>query len=91
MSEYTEVERPFLDQHETLGWKIIDQGCRTVPTDPALSLRDPFRQWLLPEVSGVHATWQYRPLEVSRMQEGARYPEHYGIESLGVVPVFDGW
>jgi len=50
MSEYTEVERPFLDQLETLGWRSIDQGCHTIPTDPALSLRDSFRQWLLPEV-----------------------------------------
>jgi len=35
MSEYTEVERPFLDQLETLGWRSIDQGCHTIPTDPA--------------------------------------------------------
>jgi type I restriction enzyme, R subunit len=49
MSEYTEVEQPFLQQLHTLGWQIIDQG-QGIPQDPALSLRLNFRQWLLPEV-----------------------------------------
>jgi len=26
MSEYTEVEQPFLHQLQNLGWDIIDQG-----------------------------------------------------------------
>jgi hypothetical protein len=26
MSEYTEVEQPFLQQLQSLGWQIIDQG-----------------------------------------------------------------
>ncbi|MBL36849.1 MAG: deoxyribonuclease HsdR [Xanthomonadales bacterium] len=49
MSEYSEVERPFLQQLQTLGWEIIDQG-REIPSDPARSRRTSFRQWLLPEV-----------------------------------------
>ena len=49
MSEYTEVEQPFLQQLQTLGWQIIDRG-QGIPQDPALSLRLNFRQWLLPEV-----------------------------------------
>ena len=49
MSEYTEVERPFLQHLQTLGWEIIDQG-REIPSDPTRSLRASFRQWLLPEV-----------------------------------------
>jgi type I restriction enzyme, R subunit len=49
MSEYTEVEQPFLQQLQSLGWQIIDQG-QGIPQDPALSLRLNFRQWLLPEV-----------------------------------------
>jgi len=49
MSEYTEVERPFLQQLQTLGWDIIDQGPE-IPSDPAKSRRASFRQWLLPEV-----------------------------------------
>ena len=49
MSEYTEVERPFLQQLAELGWTIIDQGAG-IPQDPAPSLRANFRQWLLPEV-----------------------------------------
>ncbi len=49
MSEYTEVERPFLQQLQTLGWQIIDRG-QGIPQDTVLSLRVNFRQWLLPEV-----------------------------------------
>ena len=49
MSEYTEVEKPFLEQLSGLGWKSIDQGS-DIPQDPSKSLRQNFRQWLLPEV-----------------------------------------
>ncbi|PCH62805.1 MAG: deoxyribonuclease HsdR [Gammaproteobacteria bacterium] len=49
MSEYTEVERPFLQQLETLGWISVDQG-QDIPQDPSKSLRKNFRQWLLPDV-----------------------------------------
>lgn len=52
MSEYTEVEQPFLQQLAAQGWTVIDQGCG-VPQDAALSLRDNFRQWLLPAVFGA--------------------------------------
>lgn len=49
MSEYTEVEQPFLHQLESLQWSIIDQGAE-IPHEPSKSLRDHFRQWLLPDV-----------------------------------------
>jgi type I restriction enzyme R subunit len=49
MSEYSEVEQPFLRQLEEQGWTIIDQGTG-VPQHAAPSLRQSFRQWLLPEV-----------------------------------------
>ncbi|MEQ8542233.1 MAG: HsdR family type I site-specific deoxyribonuclease [Coleofasciculus sp. D1-CHI-01] len=49
MSEYTEVEQPFLQQLQALGWQIIDQGAQ-IPSDPTKSLRANFRQWLLPNV-----------------------------------------
>lgn len=49
MSEYSEVEQPFLRQLEEQGWTVIDQGTG-VPQDPTPSLRNNFRQWLLPEV-----------------------------------------
>lgn len=49
MSEYTEVEQPFLQQLQTLGWHVIDQGSQ-IPSDPTKSLRANFRQWLLPNV-----------------------------------------
>lgn len=50
MSEYLHVEKPFLDQLATLGWTVIDQGCGIIPSDPAVSLRESFREWLLPDV-----------------------------------------
>lgn len=49
MSEYMEVERPFLEQLSGLGWTCIDQG-PDIPQNPSKSLRQNFRQWLLPEV-----------------------------------------
>lgn len=49
MSEYTEVEQPFLQQLGELGWEIIDQG-QEIPSDPTKSCRVSFRQWLLPDV-----------------------------------------
>ena len=49
MSEYSEVEQPFLQQLAAQGWTVIDQG-GGVPQDAAPSLRSNFRQWLLPEV-----------------------------------------
>jgi type I restriction enzyme, R subunit len=50
MSEYLHVEKPFLDQLAALGWEVIDQGCGIIPSDPAASLRENFREWLLPQV-----------------------------------------
>lgn len=55
MSEYTEVEQPFLQQLQTLGWQIIDQGIG-IPTDPKKSLRVNFRSWILPEVFASSVT-----------------------------------
>lgn len=50
MSEYLHVEKPFLDQLATLGWKVIDQGQGFIPSDPTASRRGSFREWLLPKV-----------------------------------------
>jgi type I restriction enzyme R subunit len=50
MSEYSEVELPFLQQLAAQGWTVVDQGCATIPQDPAVSLRTSFREWLLPGV-----------------------------------------
>ena len=50
MSEYLHVEKPFLDQLAALGWTVIDQGQGFIPSDPMVSLRATFREWLLPEV-----------------------------------------
>jgi type I restriction enzyme R subunit len=49
VSEYTEVEKPFLDQLAQQGWTVIDQGSG-VPQQAGPSLRHHFREWLLPGV-----------------------------------------
>lgn len=49
MSEYSHVEKPFLDQLRTLDWTVVDQGAG-IPTNPTRSLRTTFREWMLPEV-----------------------------------------
>ena len=43
MSEYSFVEKPFLDQLAALDWTVIDQGAG-IPTDPTKSLRTSFRE-----------------------------------------------
>jgi type I restriction enzyme, R subunit len=74
MSEYTEVERPFLHQLQDLGWEIIDQG-PSIPADPAHSLRQGFRQWILPQVfahsiSAINRTADGEPwLTVRQIQD----------------------
>lgn len=50
MSEYLHVEKPFLDQLSALGWTVIDHGQGIIPSDPSVSLRNTFREWILPEV-----------------------------------------
>lgn len=49
MSEYTFVEKPFLDQLQALGWNVIDQG-PAFPTNPTLSLRTGFRDIFLKDI-----------------------------------------
>ena len=49
MSERVSVELPLLQQLETLGWQIVDQG-EGCPSDPAKSLRASFREVVLKDV-----------------------------------------
>ena len=64
MSEYFHVEKPFLDQLRTLGWTVIDHGHGLIPSDPALSLRESFREWLLPGV------FRYALRSLNRIADG---------------------
>ena len=47
MSEYTNVERPFLDKLRQLGWEVIDHGTGFIPQDPAVSKRTHFKETIL--------------------------------------------
>ncbi|MDY0223475.1 MAG: HsdR family type I site-specific deoxyribonuclease, partial [Desulfobacterium sp.] len=42
-------EQPFLEQLESLGWTAVDQG-PDIPHDSGKSLRQTFRQWILPDL-----------------------------------------
>jgi len=75
MSEYTEVELPFLQQLAALDWTIIDQGSG-VPQDASLSLRENFRQWLLPEVF-IKAVSQ-----INKTPEGSEWLTDSQLEDL---------
>jgi type I restriction enzyme, R subunit len=50
MSEYSYVEKPFLDQLGALGWEVIDQGEGFPSQDPAVTMRATFRELILPDV-----------------------------------------
>jgi type I restriction enzyme R subunit len=49
IGEESIYEQPFLVQLAELGWTVIDQGT-AIPQDASVSLRENFRQWLLPKV-----------------------------------------
>ncbi|UFI02142.1 type I restriction endonuclease subunit R [Roseibium aggregatum] len=66
MSEYTEVEQLFLKQLAGLGWTAIDQG-PDIPSDPSRSLRQTFRQWILPDVFAASVS------KINRTADGAEW------------------
>lgn len=47
MSEYTNVERPFLNKLRQIGWEVIDHGTGFIPQDPAVSKRENFKEIIL--------------------------------------------
>lgn len=49
MAEYINVEKPFLEKLRQLSWQVIDQGLG-VPQDPTKSLRNNFKEVVLPKV-----------------------------------------
>lgn len=75
MSEYSEVEKPFLDQLAEQGWTVIDQGSG-IPQQAGPSLRNHFRQWLLPEVfaDAIRA--------INRTDDGREWLTHRQLDDL---------
>jgi len=49
MSEYINVERPFLDKLREINWMVIDKGNGGIPQDPAESMRTSFDEVILKE------------------------------------------
>ena len=49
MSEYTNVERPFLEKLREIKWQVIDKGNGGIPQDPAESMRTSFNEIVLKE------------------------------------------
>ena len=56
MSEYSFVEKPFLEQLSALGWEVIEQS--GIPRDPALSFRTDFKEILAIHTTDKHRQWQ---------------------------------
>lgn len=50
MSEYSNVEKPFLQKLKDIGWNVIDHGNNGIPQDPTISLRTNFNDWALKSV-----------------------------------------
>lgn len=55
MSEYQLVEKPLLNQLDSMGWDVTDLG-KGVPTDPTTSFRSSFREVILKDIfkTAVH-------------------------------------
>lgn len=49
MSEYTNVEHPFLEKLREIKWQVIDKGSGGIPQDPAESMRTSFSEIVLKE------------------------------------------
>ncbi|MDD5363085.1 MAG: HsdR family type I site-specific deoxyribonuclease [Ignavibacteria bacterium] len=49
MPEYKNVEKPFLEKLQLLGWQVIDQGVG-IPQDASKSLRNNFKEVVLPDI-----------------------------------------
>lgn len=49
MSEYLNVEHPFLEKLREIGWKVIDKGNGGIPQDPAETMRTSFSEIVLKE------------------------------------------
>lgn len=53
MSEYSSVEKPFLDKLRQIGWNVIDHtehGCIGIPQDPTISKRTSFDDWAIKSI-----------------------------------------
>lgn len=44
MAEYLNVEKPFLDRLEQIGWSVINHGASGIPSDPTISKRTNFKE-----------------------------------------------
>ncbi len=75
MSEYKFVEKPFLDQLQTLGWEVVDQG-EGIPADPAITLRTDFREVVLKE------TFKRSIRQLNRTDDGKEWLTDKQLEDL---------
>jgi type I restriction enzyme, R subunit len=50
MSEYLNVEKPFLEKLRQLNWEVIDHGASGISQDPKKSLRSNFKEVILKAV-----------------------------------------
>ena len=83
MAEFNNVEKPFLDKLEALGWRIVNQGSFGIPKNPAASLRSSFKEVTLKE-EFIKAVKQINTLNnkpwLTNKQLEDLYDELIGIE-----------
>lgn len=75
MSEYTFVEKPFLDQLAALGWNVINQGTE-FPSDPSRSKRSSFREIVLKDIFFDSVR------EINQTDDGKTWLTDYQLEYL---------
>lgn len=50
MSEFLNVEKPFLEKLQQIGWNVIIHINQAIPEDPSISLRNNFKEVTLESV-----------------------------------------
>ncbi|MBD2815314.1 type I restriction endonuclease subunit R [Xenorhabdus sp. Flor] len=75
MSEYQLVEKPLLNQLDSMGWEVTDLG-QGVPTDPSTSFRSSFRDVIL---KGIFKTAAYR---INTTEEGKPWLTDTQLDTL---------
>jgi len=68
MSEYTSVEKPFLEKLIELGWKpVVDHGAKGIPQNPKTSYRTSFRDVILESI------FKERLREINLTEDGKQW------------------
>lgn len=76
MPEYINVEKPFLEKLEQIGWQIIDHGPFGIPSNPRQSLRSSFKEVVLKD------TLKNAVRDINRTEDGNTWLTDAQLEAL---------